>query len=157
MTDTARVTTLRRYRVRSTLGEDLRTAGPAHARFKGDRAVAVTERSTLGGRWNQRSMSHGTHLPQRAFEAVHACPAHWSATSPAPTSSGSSGVNALATSFTSAWISAERLTLASENKACVTVRVGPQVKQERQGGKSHSGQRLDESDQGSSGEQRQRG
>ena len=94
---------------------------------------------------------HSTHRPQRALKQ-YACPARWPATSPAPASSGSSGVIR-----GGACISAERLTLASEDKACVTGRVGPQVKQERQGGESHSGQRLDESDQGRSGEQRQRG
>lgn len=72
MTDTATVTALRRYPVKSMLGEDLRTAALAEARFEGDRAVAVIERSTgnvataerprlwrgllaFAGHWNQRS------------------------------------------------------------------------------------------------------
>jgi len=101
---------------------------------------------------------HSAHRPQRALRRC-ACPALWPATSPAPVSSGSSGVNALVTLFTSGGssMSAEPLTPASEDKARVTGRVGPQVKQERQNGESHSGQRLDESGQGRSGEQRQRG
>jgi uncharacterized protein len=72
MTDTATVTALRRYPVKSMFGEDLRTAALAEARFEGDRAVAVIGRSTgnvaaaerpklwrgllvFARRWNQRS------------------------------------------------------------------------------------------------------
>ncbi|MGB6578190.1 hypothetical protein [Trebonia sp.] len=72
MTDTAAVTALRRYPVKSMLGEDLRTAALAEARFEGGPAVAVIERSAgnvataerprlwrgllaFAGHWNQRS------------------------------------------------------------------------------------------------------
>jgi Fusaric acid resistance protein-like len=65
--------------------------------------------------------------------------------------------HAAATPAGSACISAQRLVPAPEDKPCVTGRVGAQVEQERQGGESHSGRRLDECEQGRGSEQRQRG
>lgn len=46
MTDTATVAALRRYPVKSMLGEDLETACLTEAGFEGDRAVGVIDRST---------------------------------------------------------------------------------------------------------------
>jgi hypothetical protein len=76
-----------------------------------------------------REYAHFQDAPAAAGLEAVACP-RW-ATSLASARSGFSGVNALVTSFISARISAERLAPASEDMACVTGRVGPQVKQER--------------------------